>query len=317
MTSLVFVFRELGAHYWLVMGNEAYGQAVQAPESARTPSLSQAQQAFEQAVDLSPANDAAYAGLGATYRMLRKFDEAQAAYDRAVNLRPDNAILYADRAFLWLEKAHYVRPPDFRQLLATKPITEPPPMVATLLISAVVDYQAASDRDHGTAAYLMQAGTALYEQGEFSKSHESFAQAVWLDEENPDAYIGRGWASFRTGEQKKQEMEKRSYAERQVLSMAASVQYLLAWSDFDQANQLLKARIMAIRWDSAEYMSLNRQRANVLNGMAWTAIKLSAYDLAIMLFEEAGTVDPTNEEYHVSAGQRILAKETLYWRRRG
>ena len=129
-----------------------------------------AEAAYQQAVDLDPDNPQHHADLGKALFAQRRYDEAEAAYRQAVDLDPDNPQHYAD-----LGKA----------LFARRRYDE-----------AEAAYRRAVDLDPGNAEYYADLAKALYAQQMYDEAEAAYQRAVDLDPGNPEYYADLGDALF-------------------------------------------------------------------------------------------------------------------------
>lgn len=302
--GIYYLQREVFAYNALVRGNEARDRARnllggEGGDSAETlGALAEAANSYNQAIELSPYYAAGFAsrakvrsdeGILAsqdpavkqyTRDLLNTYDNAIRDYTTALELTSGSAILYANRANAYQGKA-------LLEASNQTPIRFDSSFFHDLE-NAKSDFAMALQFDPRNPYYNTQRGVIAHELQQYFVAKQEYTLALKLDSRSPDAYAGRGWASFQI-----------AIWEKSQDATAASVdEYLNASADFEIADQLLQERALSV--PQADRHDLDLRRAYVLTGRAWVAYKLQQYRYALYFFEQARDLDPGNAEYPIT-----------------
>ena len=129
---------------------------------------------YSKAIELNPAQVAAYVNRGITYSAMQDYDSAIQDYDRALELNPISASNYFARGRAYASKRDYVR--------------------------ALLDFDQAIKVDHSIAEFYDNRGMIYVVFNDYDLALQDFNEAIELDPRSASAHHNRGWTYRNKGE---------------------------------------------------------------------------------------------------------------------
>jgi serine/threonine-protein kinase len=162
---------------------------------------------FQQAVQLEPANDRAYANLAGSYQHLNQADKAEETYKRAISLRPQYWRGYHFLSAFYSSRAEYEKAEEM-SIKATQ--LDPDSYLAFNSLGVALLYQGKNDQ--ATQAFTKSIairpsyaaynniGVAQYQLRQYKESAASFQEALKLDDGNYQNWGSLGDAYYYGGD---------------------------------------------------------------------------------------------------------------------
>ena len=236
---------------------------------------SQALDANETAVRLSPQDSAAHNNLGITYQQLGKLDEAESSYRKAIELKPDYAEAHYNLGIILQELGRFDEAElNYQQVIALKPdYAEAYSNLGNTLLElsrfdeAETSYREAIALKPDYAEGHFNLGVTLKKLGKLDEAEASYRQAIALKPNQAEAHSNLGNIFLEIGRFDEAEVNYRQ-------AIALKPDYAEAHSNLGEAlNE-------SGRFDEAE---ASYRQAIVLN----PGFALAHFNLGIMLKEQS------------------------------